>query len=277
MSDNMSTFLSNLRRRLKWKGGLISIFTIGFLGFSLLYLMPRKNVTPGLPLNDPHRPVVVLPQGRIIGLELGIEAGYPQILEAFRGVPYAQSTAGERRFMPPLPMNASDEIFDASLFRDKCPAGPAAFGSQSEDCLNANIYRPKERGENQRLPVVIHFHGGAFNFGAGDSSRLLSHFVAWSQEPMLAVAFNYRIGAFGFLAGKVMHKAGLLNAGLRDQVMLMEWVKENIAAFGGDPDNVTVMGSSAGAHSVSGGFSLAVLSMSVFISKHNSSPMSISN
>ncbi|KUJ18351.1 putative extracellular lipase [Mollisia scopiformis] len=210
--------------------------------------MPRKNGTPGLPLDDKNRPVVVLRQGKIVGLEL--EAGYPQILEAFRGVPYAQSTGGERRFMDPLPVNASDEVFDASLFGDVCPAGPATSGAQSEDCLNANIYRPKEKGGNLRLPVVVHFHGGSFNFGAGDSSRSLSHFVAWSMEPMIAVGFNYRVGAFGFLSSKIMAKAGLLNAGLKDQVLLMEWVKENIAAFGGDPDNVTLMGSSAGAHSI---------------------------
>lgn len=203
--------------------------------------MPRTPFSPPLPVQDELRPIVVLRQGKIIGIE--VEAGYPQILEAFRGIPYAQSTAGDRRFMPPLPVNDSKEEFDASVFGDKCPA--------SEDCLNANIYRPKERGLNQKLPVVIHFHGGAFNFGAGDSSRFLSHFVAWSAEPMVAVGFNYRIGAFGFLSSKIMAKAGLLNAGLKDQVLLMEWVKENIAAFGGDPENVTVMGSSAGAHSVS--------------------------
>jgi acetylcholinesterase len=74
--------------------------------------------------------------------------------------------------------------------------------------------------------------------------------VAWSAEPIIAVGFNYRIGAYGFLASRSMKDAGLLDVGLKDQVLLMEWVKENIAAFGGDPDNITLMGSSAGAHSV---------------------------
>lgn len=230
----------NLRRRMKWKGGLIPLVTLGIFILSLLYLMPRARLGPSLPINDPTRPVVVLRQGKIVGIEVD-NPEFPQIIEAFRGVPYAQSTAGNRRFLPPLPLNASEDELDASIFRDQCPA--------SEDCLNANIYRPKQEG-SKKLPVVIHFHGGAFNFGAADSSKYLASFVAWSSEPMIAVGFNYRIGAFGFLASGFMKDAGLLNAGLKDQVLLMEWVKENIAAFGGDPDNVTLMGSSAGAHSV---------------------------
>lgn len=231
--------VNNLRRKLKWKGGLITIVSLGVFISTLLYLMPRNPFSPSLPINA-HRPIVVLRQGKFVGIE--VEAGYPQILEAFTGIPYAQSTAGDRRFLPPLPVNASTKEFDASTFGDRCP--------DSEDCLNANIYRPKDRGSGQKLPVVIHFHGGAFNFGAGDSSQSLSHFVAWSKEPMIGIGFNYRIGAFGFLASGFMAENGLLNVGLKDQVLLMEWVKENIAEFGGDPDNVTVMGSSAGAHSV---------------------------
>ena len=75
--------------------------------------------------------------------------------------------------------------------------------------------------------------------------------VAWSAEPFIAVSFNYRIGAPGFLNSALMENEGVLNLGLRDQILLFEWVNENVAAFGGDPDNVTLMGVSAGAHSVS--------------------------
>ncbi|CZR53044.1 related to cholinesterase [Phialocephala subalpina] len=244
----MATLLGFLRRRVGRKGGVLSIITISILGLSLLYLMPRKNVTPDLPIDSGRRPVVTLRQGTYMGIELDV--GYPQVLEAFRGVPYGQSTAGDRRFMPPLPVNESEEEFDASTFGDKCPAGPEVFGSQSEDCLNVNIYRPKGRNPRLKLPVAVAFHGGAFNFGAGDSSKNVANFVAWSAEPMVAVAFNYRVGAFGFLSSSLMAKNGLLNAGLKDQALLLEWVQENIAAFGGDPENVTIMGSSAGAHSI---------------------------
>lgn len=74
--------------------------------------------------------------------------------------------------------------------------------------------------------------------------------VAWSEEPFIAVAFNYRLGAFGFLPSKLAQKEGLLNAGLKDQALLLQWVQDNIAEFGGDPNDVTLMGSSAGAHSI---------------------------
>jgi hypothetical protein len=75
--------------------------------------------------------------------------------------------------------------------------------------------------------------------------------VAWSPEPLIGVSFNYRLGALGFLPSKLTAKEGSLNLGLKDQSLLLEWVQENISAFGGDPDDVTVMGCSAGAHSVS--------------------------
>lgn len=78
--------------------------------------------------------------------------------------------------------------------------------------------------------------------------------VAWSEEPFVAVSFGYRLGAFGFLPSSLTNKEGLLNLGLRDQILLFQWVQENIEAFGGDPGNVTLFGLSAGAHSVSFSF-----------------------
>jgi carboxylesterase type B len=168
----------------------------------------------------------------------------------FLGIPYGLSTAGERRFRPPVGVNASTEIFDASKYGDRCPAGPSRDGfPQSEDCLNLNIYRPKARDESKKLPVLVHVHGGAFNTGFG-SNRQISNLVAWSAEPFIGISFNYRIGALGFLPSRLTAEEGLLNLGLKDQALLFEWVQENIAAFGGNPDDVTLMGVSAGAHSV---------------------------
>ncbi len=134
----------------------------------------------------------------------------------------------------------------------------------SENCLNANIYRPNglvDKDGNDanegiwvmkkkpRLPVAVYIHGGGFNTGHG-AERNMASFVAWNEAPMVAVNFNYRVGALGFLPSEVTAREGLLNLGLRDQQMLLEWVRDNIEAFGGDPDNVTIMGLSAGAHSV---------------------------
>ena len=85
--------------------------------------------------------------------------------------------------------------------------------------------------------------------------------VAWSAEPFIGVSFNYRIGAPGFLNSALTANEGLLNLGLHDQVLLLQWVNENIAAFGGDPDNITLMGLSAGAHSVGHEHRLHVVSL----------------
>lgn len=124
----------------------------------------------------------------------------------------------------------------------------------SENCLNLNIFRPRhqraEQGEKHRqMPVMVYIHGGSFNMGTA-SMWDMGTFVAWSAEPMLGVTINYRLGALGFLPSEMLAAEEGLNLGLRDQRAALEWVKDNIAAFGGDPNNVTLAGFSAGAHSV---------------------------
>ncbi|KAH8687241.1 carboxylesterase [Tricladium varicosporioides] len=196
------------------------------------------------------RPRVTVRQGIIVGVKSdGANEKFPQILDTFLGIPYGMPTDRNRRFWRPDPVDAGDGEFDAGKLGHRCPAGPEDEVEQSENCLNLNIYRPTRRKEGVKLPVLVYFHGGAFNSGFG-ANRQISSFVAWSSKPMIGISFNYRIGALGFLPSKLAQKEGLLNIGLKDQELLLVWVKENIAAFGGDPDNVTIMGSSAGAHSV---------------------------
>ncbi|RFU30091.1 hypothetical protein B7463_g6238, partial [Scytalidium lignicola] len=195
------------------------------------------------------RPSVTLRQGTYLGIEVSEE--YPRPLLQFLGVPYGLSTAGARRFRPPLPVEPSSKTFDASKYGSRCPSGveegTAGFG---EDCLNANIYLPKDNYPSKKLlPVVISVHGGAFNFGTG-SDRDVPSLIGWSEEPIVGVSFNYRTGVFGFLPCTLTAKLGLLNVGLKDQALLFEWVQENIHKFGGDKNNVTLLGFSAGAHSV---------------------------
>ena len=230
----------------------------------------------GSPLNNDMaatRPRVVLPQGTYVGTTLLDSHRFPKPIEAFRGVPYAQDAGGQNRFRPPQPLPESTGTFDAVAWGKICPAEGMVARNMSENCLNANIYRPaglvdgdgyerveevvKEDGANEggakkkrpRLPVVVYVHGGGFNKGHG-TERNMASFVAWAEAPMVAVNFNYRVGALGFLPSAVTAREGLLNLGLRDQQMLLGWVQDNIEAFGGDPDNVTIMGLSAGAHSI---------------------------
>ncbi|KAL0470632.1 Alpha/Beta hydrolase protein [Neurospora intermedia] len=206
-------------------------------------------------------PAVTLRQGRYIGIHLSVDYRFPKAIEAFRGVPFAQTTGGENRFRPPKALPDSDQTFQAGKFGENCPIGGTVGNGFGENCLNANIYRPaglvdddglKIGDSNKRpalLPVVVYIHGGAFNGGMG-SERNMASFVSWADAPMIGINFNYRVGALGFLPSALTAKEGLLNLGLRDQTMLLEWVRENVKAFGGDPDNVTIMGLSAGAHSI---------------------------
>jgi acetylcholinesterase len=234
--------------------GVIWVLTTAVLVFLLLRSSTENRVLRSLSISGGPRPKITLRQGTYVGNEV-VEEGFPQVLEQFLGIPYGQSTAGERRFREPLPVNASTQTFDADQYGNRCPAGPPFM--VSEDCLNLNIWRPKNRPSWTKLPVLVSIYGGSFNFGFAQT-RQISNMVAWSTEPFIGLSFNYRVGALGFLPSNLTAKEGLLNAGLKDQALLLEWVQENIAEFGGDPDDVTLMGSSAGAHSVCWKFSFSL-------------------
>ncbi|KAM6510940.1 hypothetical protein FSOLCH5_011387 [Fusarium solani] len=196
-------------------------------------------------------PTVTLPQGKIIGVQL--QDALPQPVDGWLGVPYALPPTGDRRFRLPAKIPpSSDTVIHASKYGPAGPGKPLLAGSApleySEDCLTANIFR-QSSGSHAKLPVALYIHGGAFNRGTASMHKTAS-MVANAPEPFIAVSFNYRIGALGFLPSSLSAKEGVLNLGLRDQILMMEWVQENIAAFGGDPDNVTLFGLSAGAHSI---------------------------
>ena len=212
-----------------------------------------------LPLAESASPVK-LRQGTYIGATiLSNPDTYPKAVEAYLGIPYAQSTADQNRFRPAVPVSASDATFQASAYGHAC-LGANSGRPEGEDCLNANVFRPaspaRVAGEvygvakaSHLLPVVIYVHGGGFNAGNG-GERNMASFASWAKDDIVAVSFNYRVGAFGFLPSSLTAREGLLNLGLKDQQALFAWVQDNIAAFGGDPQNVTIMGLSAGAHSV---------------------------
>ncbi|KAK4190156.1 putative cholinesterase [Podospora australis] len=207
-------------------------------------------------------PTVVLPQGTYVGTTNFKAPRFNKSVDAFRGVPFAQDASGENRFRPPQPLPKSDDTFDAIEYGQFCPVEGVVYKGAGENCLNANIYRPaglvdkhgyylkgEEPKQKANLPVVVYIHGGGFNVGRG-IERNMASFVAWAEDPIVAVNFNYRVGALGFLPSDITAKEGLLNLGLRDQQFLLEWVQQNIGAFGGDAGNVTIMGLSAGAHSI---------------------------
>lgn len=168
----------------------------------------------------------------------------------YKGIPYAAPPVGERRFRPPEPLPPWTAPRRCAAFG---PASPqeGADEATDEDCLTLNIWTPAVAATD-RLPVMVFFHGGAFQSGSG-SLRVYDG-ASLAERGVVVVTCNYRLGALGFLAHPALSAesaAGVSgNYGLLDQQAALAWVSRNIAAFGGDPDNVTIFGQSAGAASV---------------------------
>lgn len=179
-------------------------------------------------------------------------------LYVFKGIPYAEPPVGKRRWAPPGPVQPWTGVREASEFSMAAPQispppGPLDMSiaePQGEDCLYLNVWTPGL--DDARRPVLVWIHGGAFNKGSGSQAyydgRLLS-----LRGDVVVVTINYRLGVLGFLAldevtGGRIPATGI--EGLLDQVSALCWVRDNVAAFGGDPDNVTVFGESAGGMSI---------------------------
>jgi para-nitrobenzyl esterase len=180
---------------------------------------------------------------------------------AFEGIPYAAAPVGKLRWQPPQPAPKWPVVRNADRYMTVCPQnymGPestAFFGdyeAKSEDCLYLNVWTPAKTAAD-KLPVMVWIHGGGFRVGSG--TERLHHGENLAAKGVVMVTFNYRLGVFGFLAHPELttesgHKASG-NYGLMDQIAALEWVKRNIAAFGGDPNRVMIFGESAGSGSVS--------------------------
>ena len=174
------------------------------------------------------------------------------------GIPYAKAPVGARRFKAPEYVDASDKVFEAKYY------GKGAYGSlgypdciqkqMSEDCLFLNIWL-NEDDKTPKKPVMVWIHGGAYVMGSGSQISYSGANLVQAQSDIIMVNINYRLNMYGFMdfssvPGGENFKTAPCN-GLLDQAMALRWVHENIAAFGGDPDNVTIFGQSAGGGSVS--------------------------
>ncbi|GAB3032547.1 carboxylesterase/lipase family protein [Spirosoma pulveris] len=182
----------------------------------------------------------------------------PSGIRAFKGVPFAQPPVGDLRWKEPQPVKNWQGIHKADKFGPRAMQRPI-FGDMgfrsngmSEDCLYLNVWTPA-KSANEKLPVLVYFYGGGFVAGDGSESRYDGESMA--RKGIVALTVNYRLGVFGFFAHPDLtkespnHSSG--NYGYLDQAAALKWVKENIAAFGGDPNRVTIAGESAGSISVS--------------------------
>jgi para-nitrobenzyl esterase len=197
------------------------------------------------PGSGPANPIVRTDDGLVRGVSA---AG----VDSFLGIPYAAPPTGDLRWRPPRPAEGWRGVRDATAFGPSCPQAPSPFappGPFSEDCLYLNVYAPASRGSFGGRPVLVWIHGGGLVQDAArdyDGTKL-------AADGAVVVTINYRLGALGFLAHPALAarpggSAG--NYGLMDQQAALRWVRANIARFGGDPDNVTIAGQSAGGLSV---------------------------
>ena len=199
--------------------------------------------------------VVQTQQGQVRGA-----LGKVQGVMAFKGIPFAAAPVGNLRWAPPAPPESWSGVRDATQFGDVCVQPPAPqrfpqnaatdtpnFTGMSEDCLNLNIWTPaKHAGE--KLPVMVWLYGGAYNEGGGNAP--FSEGDNLAAKGVVMVTLNYRVGPFGFLSHPELtaeNGGASGNQALGDAIAAFRWLKANVAAFGGDPNNITLFGESAGA------------------------------
>ncbi len=201
-------------------------------------------------------PVVEVTGGKIRGARSEFDNG----VYVFKGVPYGADTGGKNRFHPPRPVEPWQGVRDATHLGNRCPGPefpPPPFMQEegqdldqspmSEDCLYLNVWTPA-LGDGGKRPVMVWFHGGGFSSGSGGSVRYDGTHLAAYQNVVL-VTTNHRLNIFGYLnlanLGDPAY-ADAANVGVQDLVQSLRWVHDNIAKFGGDPNNVTIFGQSGG-------------------------------
>lgn len=217
---------------------------------SMMFLLAIATSGSSAKAERHARPEAQVAQGQISGVSEGE-------INVFKSIAYALPPVGERRWRAPAAPEPWQGTFDASAFGASCiqppyPANSVYFeelSATSEDCLTLNIWAPKNA---KGAPVIVWIHGGALQ--RGTSASPMYDGAEYAKRGIVFVSINYRLGVFGWLAHPGLSaesSEGISgNYGLLDQIAALTWVKDNVAAFGGNAQNVTVMGESAGALSV---------------------------
>ncbi|KAF5020563.1 hypothetical protein F66182_7395 [Fusarium sp. NRRL 66182] len=220
------------------------------IGLVLLQWLPGSLGAPSHGSYNPE-PSVDTRNGTYRGV---YSAEYDQ--DVFLGIPFGQPPVGDLRFRNPRSLNTSwSGSRDADKYSPACVGyGPSQLGYEtSEDCLYLNVIRPAGYAK-KKLPVLVWIYGGGYFQGSTVDRRYNLTFIVEQSvkigHPIVAVSMNYRLGAYGFLNSAEAFESGDSNMGFRDQRLSLHWIRENMAAFGGDPSKVTIWGQSAGAASV---------------------------
>ncbi|XP_033183614.1 juvenile hormone esterase-like [Bombus vancouverensis nearcticus] len=200
-------------------------------------------------ISSPRTFVVETPSGPVRGLVLRTVWNSVKY-SSFKGIPYAKPPLGDLRFKPPVPKEPWKGVLNAFEEGNMCPQSDyvTSVFSGHEDCLYLNVYTREMifKGKVRLRPVMVWLYGGGYMSGHCNSSLYGPDF--FMEEDVVLVTFNYRLSVLGFLA--LNHPNATGNAGLKDQQLAFQWVQSNIAAFGGDPEQVTIFGESAGSTSI---------------------------
>ncbi|KAH6688446.1 Alpha/Beta hydrolase protein [Plectosphaerella plurivora] len=216
----------------------------------LVCLLGLATAAATAPLQD-AAPVVHLSLGSYYGI-----SNSSRNVDQFLGIPFAQPPVGDLRFRHPQPITSAwDDVRNATSLQSECyQFSNTSAITGSEDCLTINVVRPAGVVADAKLPVAIWIHGGGLVGGSNSNPVYdLSFFVEESArigKPVIAAAVNYRLHAFGYLWGSAIEAEGAGNLGFRDQRLALGWVRDNVAAFGGDPEKITIWGQSGGARGV---------------------------
>ncbi|XP_025406470.1 esterase FE4-like isoform X2 [Sipha flava] len=219
-----------------------ALFRLGFvanIAFNKLIGFLSRNV----PRNKMK---VTIEQGTLQGLQYNTKLSYKPYV-SFLGIPYAKPPIDDLRFKPPVKHPGWSGVLNAFSEGEKCLQFDILTNRivGSENCLYLNIFVPQDE-LNEKLAVMLFIHGGAFNFGSASLNQYCPDYLL--DENVIVVTINYRLNVLGFLNLDVDECPG--NMGLKDQLFAIKWVKNNISAFGGDTDNITIFGESAGSASV---------------------------
>lgn len=219
----------------------------------LLFSFVAVGLTMTLGCSQPSsgKSQVEFEDGTIVQTQTGKVQGVQEgEIVSFKGIPFAKPPVGELRFAPPEKATSWEGILECSEYRECAVQVDEGQVVGSEDCLYLNIWAPVDAA-NKELPVYVYIHGGAFAMGS--PSKATYEGTRFAQDGIIQVNIAYRLGGLGFLSSEELEEnyGYLGNAGMLDQIAGLQWVQDNIAAFGGDPSNVTVGGESAGAFSVS--------------------------
>jgi para-nitrobenzyl esterase len=226
--------MKNSEKANKRHCGFTAKLLLGVAAICVVTLGPALTASAA----DLSRPTAFTQSGVVVGLT-------KNGVNEFLGIPYAAPPVGTRRWKPPKPYGPfPGGLLQATQFGSEC----AQAGGGGENCLFLNVYSPQGVGQGSGLPVMVWIHGGSLTAGSSDPynpERLV-------KEGVIVVTMNYRLGYLGFFAQSAIDGEGHLNAnyGLIDQQFGLQWVQRNIANFGGNPDQVTIFGQSAGGQSV---------------------------